>query len=55
LETVALDKPSSAAARAKDCRAATLAKIAQASKSGKVVMVDPRNKGFLLFLFLSLP
>jgi hypothetical protein len=42
-ETVAFENPSSAAARPKDCRSATFAKMAQASKSGSVDMVKSRN------------
>src|SRR5215210_4590263 len=53
LETVALDKLRSTAARAKEPVSATLAKTAQASRSGRRGMASSGNGGFPLFLFLG--
>src|SRR3954467_11345193 len=56
LETVALDRPRSVAARTKEPVSATLANTAQASRSGRRGMVKSGNGEFPLFLFLcSLP
>ncbi len=51
-ETVALDRPRSAAVRANEPVSATLANTAQASRSGRRGMADSGNGGFPLFLFL---
>jgi hypothetical protein len=58
LEIVACDSPNSAAARAKEPVSATLAKIAQASRSGSLCMAglmsihtDIGKNVFLLFPF----
>src|SRR3954447_17554715 len=52
LETVAFEAPSSAAARENEPDSATLAKMAQASRSGRRVMGIFQNDVFRLFLFL---
>src|SRR5919112_5245878 len=54
LETVAFEVPRSAAARANEPISATLAKMAQASRSGKRGIGTFRNGVFRLFLFIRL-
>ena len=50
-ETVAFDNPSSEAARPKEPVSTTLAKIAQASKSGKRMRQIPEMMDFHRFAF----